>query len=412
MLYQSSDIRYCLADILRKHWWPFFNQYKKWIRPVVIDTVKKIINCRTYVLGFHLYECDACGHQVIIPHSCKSRFCSICGKVYTDKWAAEILNDLIDVAYHHLVFTIPWELRPIALLNRKVVFNILFQAAVKSIQDWAISQHQMRMGIICVLHTFGSQLTFHPHIHVIVTGGGLSIDGSRWIKTDPKFLMPHAGLKKRWRYNVTALLRKAHKNGELRFSQQTACLKEYKCFNGLLNKIYQYTWYVFIGASLLDPTMSVKYIGRYTKRAVLAEYRIVYCDDKVIRFRYRDYADNSQPKYKILYIVGFIARLIRHIPDESFPMIRHCGIFANKYKAKYLSTVRSLLGQSEPNQQCQTTEIPNWRQRQTALTGKDPLRCPYCHQEMSLVAILFGRHEHLKQIWDSVCHQPPILKPG
>jgi len=409
MLYQGDNIRYRLSDILRQHWWPFFNQYGKWIRPVVIDTVRKIINCRTYVLGFHLYGCPDCGHRVIVPHSCKSRFCSVCGKVYADKWASEILNNLIDVAYHHLVFTIPWELRTIALLNRKVVFNILFKAAVTSIQDWALSQHQMRMGIICVLHTFGSRLTFHPHIHAIVTGGGLSVDGTRWIKTDPKFLMPHTGLKKRWRYNVTALLRKAHKNGKLTFNQKTECLKTYKCFNGLLNKVYQYTWYVFIGASLLDPTVSVKYIGRYTKRAVLAEYRIVYCNDKIIRFLYKDYADNSKPKYKTLYIFSFIARLIRHIPDERFQMIRHCGLFANKYKAKYLSTARHLLGQPANHTENQRAPLPNWRERQEAFTGKDPLRCPYCHQEMVLLDVLFGSHDNLKQIWDSVFVQ---LKPG
>jgi hypothetical protein len=410
MLYQRNNIHYKLSDILRQHWWSFFHQYNKWVRPVVIDTVKKIMNCRTYVFGYHLYGCPDCGHRVIVPHSCKSRFCSVCGKVYTDKWASEILNNLIDVAYHHLIFTIPWELRLIALLNRKVFFNILFKAAVKSVQDWAISQRQMRMGIICVLHTFGSQLTFHPHIHVIVTGGGLSVDGTRWITTNPKFLMPHAGLKKRWRYNVTSLLRKAHKSGELRFSQKTACLKEYKCFNGLLNKVYQYMWYVFIGASLLDPTVSVKYIGRYTKRAVLAEYRIVYCDDKIIRFLYKDYADDSKPKYKTLYIFSFIARLIRHIPDERFPMIRHCGIFANKYKAKYLSTVRHLLGQDDDNTESQRTSTLNWRERQKAFTGKDPLICPYCHKEMVLLDILFGSHDNLKQIWDSVFEEQ--LKPG
>jgi hypothetical protein len=406
MLYQSPNIRYHLADIFRQHWWPFFNQYRKWIRPVVIDTVRKVMNCRTHILGFHLYECKSCNHRLIVPHSCKSRFCPVCGKVYTDKWASEILNNLIDVSYHHLVFTIPWELRLIALLNRKLVFNILFKASVKSIQDWATSQAGMRMGIICVLHTFGSQLTFHPHIHVIVTGGGLSLDGTRWIATDPKFLMPHMGLKKRWRYNVVSLLRKAHKKGQLRFNQKTNYLKEYKSFNSILNKIYQYTWYVFIGASLLDPSVSVKYIGRYTKRAVLAEYRITYCDEKIIRFRYKDYADNSESKYKTLSIYGFMARLIRHIPDEKFPMIRHCGIFANRYKAQYLSTVRELLGQADNNE---TTSTPDWRQRQMDLTGKDPLICPNCHIEMTLVGILSGSHEHLKQIWDSVFNK---LEPG
>jgi len=413
MLYPSHNIRYRISQILSLHWWAFTQQHKRWIRPVVFETVKRIVSCRTPALGFHLYGCPCCGYLRIVPHSCKSRFCPTCGKHATDRWANRVLNNLLNVHYHHIILSVPWELRPVILLNRVLCFNILFKAATKSIQDWAKSQCGMRMGIILVLHTFGSDLRFHPHIHLIVTGGGLSLDGKRWIETDPKFLMPHKGLKLRWRYNVVALFREHHKKGDFRFSSASKFLKKYPCFNSLLNKIYQYTWYAYIGASLLDPTASVRYVGRYTKRAVLAEYRITFFDGKYLRFRFKDYAQGGKTKYKALPVFAFIGRLIRHIPDKRFPMMRHAGLFANRYKAKYLALARKALGQDESSPSEEELSDPTWRERQREYTAQDPLMCPYCHIPMSLLGTLFGSHWELWLIWEYVQNQsiyPPA--PG
>ena len=408
MLSHSPIIRYRLAYIFAMHWWSFFAQYHKWVRPEVFEAVRKIVACRTPVLGFHLYGCPSCGFMHIKPHSCKSRFCPTCGKQATDQWADHVLNNLLDVHYHHLVFSVPWELRPIILLNRKVTLNLLAQAAVKSIQDWAKSQCGMCMGIILVLHTFGSDLKFHPHLHVIVTGGGLSLDGTRWIALNPKFLMPHSGLKKRWRYNVVTLLREQNKKGLLRFPSTASYLKKTPCFNSFLNKIYQYVWYVFIGASLVDPGPSIHYVGRYTKRAVLAEYRITFYDGKHIRFQYRDYAAGGKTTYKTLSVNAFIGRLIRHIPDKHFPMIRHAGLFANRHKATYLPLCRAALGhKEEPSPEPVPT---TWQQRQTEYTGRDPLICPRCQTPLVLYEVAFGTHRPLHLLWEYVHRQP--LAPG
>lgn len=409
MLKQSSAIRYRLSHILAVHWWSFFAQYHKWVRPEVFETVRKITACRTPVLGFHLYGCPDCGFMRVMPHSCKSRFCPTCGKQASDQWAQQVLSTLLDVHYHHLVFSVPWELRPLILLNRKVTLNLLFRAAVKSVQDWATSQCCMRMGIILVLHTFGSDLKFHPHLHVIVTGGGLSLDGQRWIALDPRFLMPHSGLKKRWRYNVVSMLREHNKKGLLRFPATASYLKNMPCFNSLLNKLYtKYVWYVFIGASLVDPGPSIHYVGRYTKRAVLAEYRITFYDGKHIRFRYRDYAAGGKTSYKTLLVNTFIARLIRHIPDKHFPMIRHAGLFANRHKATYLSLCRAALNQKEKS--LSKSAFPTWQQRQTDYTGQDPFICPVCQSPLILYDIVFGAHRHLRLLWEYVHRQP--LAPG
>jgi len=155
---------------------------------------------------------------------------------------------------------------------------------------------------------------------MIVTGGGLSLDGTRWIATNPKFLMVHGGLKKRWKYQVVTRMRKAAKKGVWRFPKSVSFLKDYPRFSSLLNKLWAMTWYAFIGASLADPSFSVAYIGRYTKRAVLAEYRITFYDGRMIRFSFKDYAQGGKISYKTLPVNAFIGRLIRHIPDKNFPI--------------------------------------------------------------------------------------------
>ena len=152
-----------------------------------------------------------------IPAIPPRRDCPACGKHATDVWANQALNRLLDVPYHHLIMAIPWQLRIVIIMNRQAGLNLLVQAATEAIQQWARDVKQMRMGILIVIHTFGADMKWHPHIHLIVTGGGLSLDGKRWIETDPKFLMHHGGLKKRWKYQITTRMKKAHRQGQWRF---------------------------------------------------------------------------------------------------------------------------------------------------------------------------------------------------
>jgi hypothetical protein len=260
-------------------------------------------------------------------------------------------------------------------MNRQAGLNLLVQAATEAIQQWARDVKQMRMGILIVIHTFGADMKWHPHIHLIVTGGGLSLDGKRWIETDPKFLMHHGGLKKRWKYQITTRMKKAHRQGQWRFPKSKDFLKQYPCFAAMLNKLWHITWYAYIGASLLDPRFSVQYIGRYTKRAVMAEYRITYYDGKIVRFSYKDYAEGGKTSFMTLKVHTFIGRLIRHIPDKHFPMIRYAGLFSNRWKKQYLSQARVALNQSQSDDSNKNTQ-PSWADRQIDYTGTDPLICP------------------------------------
>jgi len=395
MLRPVPHIRYHIAAILAMHWVEFVAQYKRWIRPVVFENVRKILACRTPVLGCHVYQCKDCGHIELIAHSCKSRFCPTCGKHATDVWANEVLNRLLDVPYHHLIMSIPWQLRIVISMNRQAGLKLLVHAATEAIQQWARDIKGMRMGILIVIHTFGADIKWHPHIHLIVTGGGLSLDGKRWIVTDPKFLMHHGGLKKRWKYQVSTRMKRAHRQGQWCFSKSTAYLKQYPLFAAMINKLWNITWYAYIGASLADPRFSIRYIGRYTKRAVMAEYRIMHYDGKIVRFCYKDYAEGGKTSYMTLKVHTFIGRLIRHIPDKHYPMIRYAGLFSNRWKSQYLAQARMALNQPDPDDSDKEL-TPSWAERQADYTGVNPLICPRCGQSLTFIGMFFGDWSELQ----------------
>jgi hypothetical protein len=303
------------------------------------------------------------------------------------------------------VLSLPWELRPIVLNNRREGLNLMFQAAIASVQQWAHDVMKFRMGIIAVLHTFGSDLKWHPHIHMIVTGGGLTLDGKKWIATRPSYLMNHKGLKTRWKYHVSIRMKKIAKKGGWRFPKADAYLKDYPRFASIVNKLWNTTWYAFIGASLIDPSHSVRYIGRYTKRAVLAEYRITAYDGKIVRFSYKDYAEGGKIRYKTLSVNAFIARLVRHVPDNNFQMIRHAGLFANRWKAGYLAQARAALNQPEPQE---VPPSPTWAERQKEYTGRDPLLCPVCNIPMEFRGLAFGSWKSIQEIFRQAGRDPTI----
>jgi hypothetical protein len=400
MLQPGGPIRYRLAAIFAAHWEQFVATYKGWIRPVVFETVRKILACQTPILGCHLYRCR-CGETRVIPHSCKSRFCPRCGKLATDRWADGVLNELLNVPYHHLVFSVPWQLRPVIAFNRKVGLNLVVRAACGCLKQWAEEQKGMRMGIIAVIHTFGGDIKWHPHVHLLVTEGGLSLDGRRWIRPyNDGWLIAEASLKKMWRYHCITAFRKAHRAGAFRFPKKSRFLKKFPCFNKMLSNLYQKIWYVHIGAALGDPGATVRYIGRYTKRAVLAEYRITHYDGKFVRFRFKDYAKGGKISYKHLPVLAFLGRLIRHIPDKHFKMIRYAGIFAPRWKARYLEQARAALQQPAAVTVPATSSLP-WRERRLAAGDPDPLLCRICQLPMRLVGKIFGSHQKIAEYFEA-----------
>lgn len=374
-----------LQMIFARYWESYCQWYTGTIREAVIENVQKILSCRTAQLGFHLYECPQCSSVRLIPHSCKSRFCSSCGKVATDAWTDERLSDILPTEYHHLVFTLPWQLRTVCRANRKVMFNLLFTAAALSITCWTKAYGGYLPGLYIVLHTFGSDLKFNPHFHMIVTAGGLSLDKSRWIKAPENYLMPEIGLKKRWKYNVIKAIIQHNNAGRL---DMPWLPKKGERLNlrGVISVIAKLRWYIFIGARLLEAGLTVRYIGRYTKRPVIAETRIIHCDDRWVLFKFKDYAEGAKTSIKKMRLFTFITYLTHHIPDKSFRMVRGYGLFSNRLKGELLPAARKLLGHSEPPHVIHAS----WRQRRSQETGHDPLVCTVCQVEMRLVFVCFS----------------------
>jgi hypothetical protein len=380
--------RITIRDILlaNDNWRRFQAEYPGRIRPVVAENVRRMLACRTPELGFHLYRCPEDGTERAVPHSCKSRMCSSCGKVASDNWASAVLNNTLDAGYHHLVLSVPWQFRVVTLANRKAMLNILFRSAAAAVMDWCQAYRGFTPGLLAVMHTFGADLKFHPHVHVIVTAGGLSLNGEGWVSLKPGFLMPHAGLKKRWRYQVTSRVNAAYRAGELTMPRLSS--GAVLGLGSVMAAVLKLIWYVMIGTSLREIGFAVSYIGRYTRRPVIAEARIVRFDDRWVIFRYKDYASGGVQAIKKLPVFEFIGRLIRHIPDKHFRMVRHYGIFATRVRGEALPKARELLGQAEPA----PVTPPTWRERWQQRTGKDPLACPRCGTQMVLVEKCFGPH--------------------
>ncbi len=373
-----------MREIFLLYWASYLAWYTGAIRSVVIENVNKILQCRTPLLGYHMYKCKNCSNVRLMPHSCKSRFCNSCGKIMTDKWTDERLSDVLDVDYHHLVFTVPWQLRSITLANPKVMLGLMFRSVSISLQSWTKKYGGYTPGIYCIVHTFGSDLKYHPHFHVLITAGGLSLDKNQWIDSPGDYLLPEKGLKKRFRYQVVKQIIKANDKGLL----QMPYLKKQGCYinlRGVISVISQLTWYIYIGARLLELEVSIKYIGRYTKRPVIAETRIISCTEKWVIFMFKDYNQGGRSNRKSMRLFTFITYLTNHIPEKHFRVIRAYGLFSNRLKGKLLFLTRRALNQKEPIKFIHSS----WRKRTKNRERKDPLVCKVCNIEMVLVFVCF-----------------------
>jgi hypothetical protein len=376
--------KYSIKQIFQdnNNWNNFRVQNETHIRPAVHYNVNRVFQCKTDNLGFHQYKCPKCGKTKKVPHTCKSRFCSSCGKIAVDNWVQTSISKFPDIQYRHIVFTLPEQLRTLCLLNRKTLLNALFALAAHSIISWTKTNKNCIPCIIAVLHTFGKTLEFNPHIHIIVSCGGLSLNRSKWI---PISIFPEKVLKARWKYNVINFLRSAFKKNKLVLSKPLYLFKSYPAFNSFLNMLYQrYTWYVHIGRKLTSLFCTVQYVGRYTKRPVIAETRISKYDGNNVSFWFDD--RNIHDKVFIsLSVNDFISRIIRHIPDKYFKQVRYFGVFANRVRKNLCKIIFRLLNK-ENSSPC---IIASWRNRLFKQNGVDPLVCTNCNSMMLLNFVVF-----------------------
>jgi len=353
--------RFEVADVVRAH----EDDLRRAHHPSAAQeaVLKHIAECRTAALGGHLEACDSCGHQRISYNSCRDRHCPKCQNTARAKWITERLQRLLPIPYFHVVFTIPAELNPLALRNKKAVFNILFAVASRTLLTLARDEKHLgaQVGFTAVLHTWGQNLLFHPHVHCVVTGGGLS--------------------GKLFRGKFLAALNRAFQNGELDLGGSTAELSDPEAWRRFKDGLYNKDWIVYAKAPFGGPEHVFRYLGNYTHRIAISNHRIVNVADGKVTFRVKDYADGCKKKLMTLRAVEFLRRFLLHLLPSGFVRIRHYGLCASANVNGKLGTARRFLEPSTVSSsppKSESTEPPQWWECFLEQTGIDVMACPAC----------------------------------
>ena len=349
-----------------------------------LKVMSAIEACRTAALGGHVEGCDDCGHLRIAYNSCRNRHCPRCQGSAARDWLAERQADLLPVGYFHVVFTLPAEIAAIAFQNKRDVYDLLFQAASRTMMTIAADPNHLgaRIGLTAVLHTWGSAMTHHPHLHMIVPGGGLSADGSRWIASRPAFLLPVRVLGALFRRLFLEGLAALHKEGRLAFFGALAPLAEPRAFARHLAPVRKKRWVVYSKPPFAGPKAVLAYLARYTHRVAISSRRIITFDGTSVTFRVKDYRQDGAARHRTLTLEAgeFIRRFLLHVLPKGFHRIRHYGFLTGPDRKARIERIRRLLGAPPPPQSVddrpEASDRPDVR----------PL-CPCCGGRMTVVAM-------------------------
>lgn len=335
-----------LADVLRAYTPAFLDAYGDTVSPEQRRALRDLVRCRTAELGGHVEQCDGCGHQQIAYNSCKNRHCPKCQAAARAAWLDERAAELLPVEYFHVVFTLPCELSQVALQNPRLVYGTLLQASAQSLLQLARDPRHLgaQIGFVSVLHTWGQNLHLHPHVHCVVPGGGLSLEGDRWVGCRPGFLLPVRVLGRLFRGKFLAMLGRAFDRGQLGFHGQQQHLADPRAFHELLRGCEQKEWVVYAKPPFGGPQQVLKYLARYTHRVAISNGRLVKVEDDRVHFLWKDYADGNRQKVMALGAVEFIRRFLQHVVPLGFVRIRHYGLMGNRVRAANVERCRTLLG--------------------------------------------------------------------
>jgi predicted Zn-ribbon and HTH transcriptional regulator len=370
-----------LADIVRAYGAEFRRRHG--LPGSHLKVLRAIEACRTAALGGHRQRCASCGFERYAYNSCRNRHCPKCQALAKAQWLEARQAELLPVPYFHNVFTLPHELNPLILCkeeNKRALLDLLFRAAAQTLLAFARNNLGAVPGITMVLHTWDQQLRAHFHVHCLITGGGLALDGSRWIGSHPRYLFPVRALGKVFRGKFLDGLRKLYDRGELVLPavvKDVAVLVKPECFYALLAKLRHKPWVVYSKAPFAGPEKLLAYLGRYTHRVALSNQRLISCDAGVVRFHYRDRKDGDQRKVAALPADEFLRRFLRHVLPKGFLRIRHYGLLANRRKAEMLERCRTHLGVVKPAPPAEKTTA-EWILQ---LVGIDVTRCPNCGRQ-------------------------------
>ena len=372
-----------VADIFRQYGDAYRERFGP-LPPEQARVMRAIELCRTSALGGHVDRCDTCGHEAISYNSCRNRHCPKCQSLAKAAWLEARRAELLPVEYYHVVFTLPGQLGPLALQNKRVIYNILFQSASRSLLEIGADPRHLgaELGLVAVLHTWGQNLMHHPHLHCIVPGGGLSPDGLRWVGCRPGFFLSVRVLSARFRTLFLDGLRRAAGRGELAFHGALEHLGAPEAFAALLEECGAKDWVVYAKPPFGGPEKVLDYLGRYTHRIAISNHRLLELRDGRVSFTWKNYKQGGRCQMMTLEATEFIRRFLLHTLPGGFVRIRFYGLLANAHRAQKLARCRELLGvvaaatDTESAQEGQTK--PDWAERLRALTGRDPLACPKC----------------------------------
>jgi hypothetical protein len=368
-----------VADIFRS-FGPAYREAHGHEMPIRHLRVMRAIEiCRTAELGGHVDQCDHCGALKISYNSCRNRHCPKCQSLEKERWLEARGKDLLPTSYFHLVFTLPEGLRPLALRNQKVVYNLLFKSGSETLIELGKDSKHLgaEIGFMALLHTWSQSLIDHPHLHYLVTGGGLSLDGKRWISSREDFFIPVKVLSSLFRGKFLDGLKKAYEAGELRFPGQIEELKEAPAFKKFLTDLYHQKWVVYCKPPLKNPQKVMDYLGRYTHRVALSNDRLVKMEGNQVTFRWRDSAENNKIKLLTIEAFEFIRRFLLHVLPDHFVKIRYYGILSHRSRKRKLLWCKKLLGISTDKEPEEPTK-ETWEDLLTRITGIDPRVCPRC----------------------------------
>lgn len=389
-----------MADVIREHGAAFLERHRpsREQRRVLTD----LVQCRTAVLGGHAKKCDQCGHIVCVYNSCRNRHCPKCQGAARAAWLEARQQELLDVEYFHVVFTLPHELAPLALQNRRTVYALLFRAASETLMTLAQDPKHLgaRIGCLAVLHTWGQNLLAHPHLHCVIPGGGMSPDGERWVSCHDGFFLPVRLLSRLFRGKFLAMLLLAYEQQHLEFHGHLAELQHPKAWEGWLEPLRNKEWLVYAKPPFGGPPQVLKYLARYTHRVAISNRRILSFDNDRVTFTWKDYASGNRRRIMTLDPHEFLRRFLLHVLPSGFTRIRYFGFLANRNRAENVLKARRLIQEHRADGNANASIGPPSFEPFLPLhsaTGTDDIElCPECKNGRLILILRVdypGRHE-------------------
>ncbi len=364
-----------IQDIFKEHGSEYI--FKHHPPSHIQKVIRAIQNCRTATMGGHADFCEECGYTQISYNSCRNRHCPKCQALSKERWIMARQDELLPVPYFHVVFTLPCELDSIVIQNQEVMYNLLFKASQETIRELSRDKKYLgaEIGLTAILHTWGQNLTLHPHIHMIVPGGGLTSDG-QWKNSRKKFFIPVKVMAKKFRGKFLHYLKQTN----LEFKGSQTYLKDAQQFQNLVSTLYRKDWYVYCKRPFETTNSVLEYLGRYTHRIAISNHRIISHKNGQVTFNWRDYRDGNKVKQMTLSTDEFIRRFLLHVLPPQFTKIRHYGFLASAVKGIKLDLCKKLLGNTDGFVR---RELPTTIELIEQLTGIKISVCPVCGSSLN-----------------------------